>query len=125
MSKSVLIVGEDPDLVDFSAADAPPDMSAQKVMDGLNGSRDRLERAGHAVEILLTRDAGTIEDQVSNAMKKQRYDVVVVGAGLRTLPAMIEQFETLMNAVHRYAPQAKLAFNTQPNDSDAAALRWL
>ena len=40
MSKSVLIIGEDPDLIDFSAADAPPDMSAQKVMDGLNGSRD-------------------------------------------------------------------------------------
>ena len=94
-------------------------------MDGLNGSRDRLERAGHAAQILLTRDPRTIGDHVSNAMKKQRYDVVVIGAGLRTLPAMLEQFETLMNVLHRSAPQAKLAFNTQQNDSDAAALRWL
>jgi hypothetical protein len=38
---------------------------------------------------------------------------------------MAEQFELLMNVLHEQAPQAKLAFNSQPDDSDTAALRWL
>jgi isocitrate lyase len=42
------------------------------------------------------------------------HDFIVIGAGLRTLPAMAEQFERLMNVVHEQAPNAKLAFNSQP-----------
>jgi hypothetical protein len=38
---------------------------------------------------------------------------------------MAEQFERLINVLHEKAPQAKLAFNSQPADSDKAALRWL
>jgi hypothetical protein len=47
MPQSVLIIGEDPGLIDFSAPGAPPGMDADKVLRGLNGSRDRLEHAGH------------------------------------------------------------------------------
>ena len=49
----------------------------------------------------------------------------MIGAGLRTLPPMAMQFERLMNVVHARAPTAKLAFNTHPADSAAAAMRWL
>jgi hypothetical protein len=125
MPQSVLIIGEDPALIDFSASGAPPDMDAEKVMRGLNGSRDRLEHAGYDTRILLTKDAETVEAQVSEALRDNHYDVVVIGAGLRTLPPMAEQFERLMNVLHEQARQAKLAFNSQPDDSDKAALRWL
>jgi trans-aconitate methyltransferase len=125
MPQSVLIIGEDPALIDFSAPGAPPDMDADKVMRGLNASRDRLEQAGHDIRILLTKDAETVEALVSEALRDRHYDVVVVGAGLRTLPPLAEQFERLMNVLHRQAPEAKLAFNSQPDDSDKAALRWL
>jgi hypothetical protein len=125
MTQSVLIIGQDPALIDFSAVGAPPDMDADKVMQGVNGSRDRLERLGHDVRILLTRDAETVEAQVSAALRDHPYDVIVIGAGLRTLPPMADQFERLMNVLHEKAPQAKLAFNNRPDDSDKAALRWL
>ena len=119
MPQFVLIIGEDPDLIDFSAPDVPPNMDAHKVMEGLNGSRDRLKGLGHEARILLTRDAATVDAQVSEALKESRYDVIVIGAGLRTLPPMAEQFERLINVLHEKAPQAK------PADSDKAALRWL
>ena len=124
MTKAILIIGADPALLDFSAPGAPPGLSAEKVMSGLNDARDRLERAGYAARILLTRDAETVEAQVSKALKQTTYDIIVVGAGLRTLPPMAEQFERLMNVLHQEAPQARLAFNSQPDDSDKAALRW-
>ena len=125
MAKTVLMIGEDPQLIDFSAPDAPPNMSVKKVMDGLNGSRERLERSGYETTILLTRDAETVETQVSEALRDRHYDVIVIGAGLRILPPMAEQFEKLINVLHKDAPDAKLAFNSRPDDSDAAALRWL
>jgi succinate dehydrogenase/fumarate reductase flavoprotein subunit len=40
-----------------------------------------------------------MEAQVSRTVQGRNYDVVVIGAGLRTLPAMAEQFERLMNVV--------------------------
>jgi hypothetical protein len=125
MNQSVLIIGEDPNFIDFSAPGMPPDMSAKKVMDGLNGSRDRLEASGYAASILLTRNAETVEAEVSQKLRDDHYDVVVIGAGLRVLAPMAEQFEKLMNVLHRQAPGARLAFNTQPDDSDVAARRWL
>jgi hypothetical protein len=125
MPRKVLIIGEDPSLIDFSASDAPPNMSARKVMDGLDGSRDRLVRQGFEAAILLTRDAATVEEQVTNALRDEHYDVAVVGAGLRTLPRMAEQFERLINVLHSVAPTTKIAFNSGPDDSDTAALRWL
>jgi DNA-binding LacI/PurR family transcriptional regulator len=121
MAKAVLIIGEDPSRIDFSA----PGMSARKVMDGLKESQERLEKSGYNAAVLLTQDAETVEAQVAQALREDRYDVIVVGAGLRTLPPMAEQFEKLINVLHTDAPDAKLAFNSHPADSDAAALRWL
>lgn len=123
--KRVLIIGEDPALIDFDAPDAPKDMSAAKVMDGLNSSVSRLQAVGHEAELLLTRDAASVEAQVSRTVQGRSYDVIVIGAGLRTLPKMARQFEQLMNVLRDKSPKSKLAFNSRPDDSDAAALRWL
>jgi hypothetical protein len=98
MPQSVLIIGEDPDLIDFSAPGMPPNMNARKVMEGLNGSRDRLKGLGYEARILLTRDAATIDAQVSETLRESRYNVIVIGAGLRTLPPMAERFERLINS---------------------------
>lgn len=34
-------------------------------------------------------------------------------------------FEAVINAIHRGAPAAAIAFNTRPDDSADAAARWL
>ena len=125
MAKSVLIIGEDPQYIDFSAPNAPRGVTAETILAGLDGARDRLVSAGHEVRLVLTKDEQTVEAQVSEALEGKSYDVIVVGAGLRILPPLTAQFELLMNLLHRQAPTAKLAFNSMPDDSDIAALRWL
>lgn len=125
MSKAILIIGEDPAQIDFDAADAPEGMTADRVTAGLAASVARLEAAGHGAELLMTVDETTVAQQVRDALAGREYDVIVIGAGLRTLPPMAGQFERLMNVLHAEAPKAKFAFNSQPDDSDAAALRWL
>jgi hypothetical protein len=79
IAKSVLIIGQDPALVDFSAPGAPPGTNAEKVMSGLKGSRDRLRSMGHEAGILLTKDPETVAAQVSEALEGRNYDVIVVG----------------------------------------------
>lgn len=54
-----------------------------------------------------------------------RYDCVVIGAGLRLPPKGLSLFETVINAVHKAAPHAPIAFNTRPEDTAEAAARWL
>ncbi len=51
--------------------------------------------------------------------------ILMIGAGLRTLPPVALQFERLINVLREKAPHGKLAFNSQPDDCDAAAMRWL
>ncbi len=56
MTRAILIVGEDPALIDFS--ETPPGVTAQSITEGLEGARDRLKAAGHEAEVLWTTRAG-------------------------------------------------------------------
>lgn len=125
MPHSVLVIGEDPNLVDFSAPGIPPGMSASTVFAGVDASVGRLKGLGHEVRVLYTKDAATVDALVSEALEEGPYDVIVIGAGLRLLPSMTEQFERLINVLREKAPEAKIAFNSGPDTCDKAALRWL
>ena len=62
---------------------------------------------------------------VERCMADHVYDCVVIGAGVRLPPNRLALFEAVVNAVHRAAPQAAIAFNTGLQDSGAAAARWI
>ena len=62
-----------------------------------------------------------LETQLSRAS----YDCVVIGAGIRLPPRSLSLFEIVVNAVHRAAPGARIAFNTRPEDTAEAAARWV
>ena len=47
---------------------------------------------------------------------------VVIGAGVRLPPSRLVLFEALVDAIHRAAPSAAIAFNTRPEDTGAAAV---
>jgi hypothetical protein len=50
---------------------------------------------------------------------------VAVGAGVRVPPNQLAPFEAVVNAIHRAAPQTAIAFNSRPENSGAAATRWI
>jgi hypothetical protein len=62
---------------------------------------------------------------VERRLKAQAYDCVVIGVGIRLPPHSLSMFEAVINAVHRAALNAAIAFNTRPEDSADAAARWL
>lgn len=124
--KSVLVIGLDPTLIDFSRPDfAATGMDASKVLAGLKSSEDELTRLGYHVQMCLTDFGETALEVVQNHLEKKRFDCVLIAAGIRAVPSSFILFEQLINVVHQYAPQAKLCFNTKPSDTAEAVQRWI
>jgi hypothetical protein len=121
----VLVIGLDPSLIDFSKPGYAPGMDATKVLAGIKASEAELTRLGYRVQMCMTDFGETAEAVVQRQLKKEPFDCVLIGAGVRTNPSNFLLFEKLINVVHEHAPQAKLCFNTLPSDTAEAVKRWL
>jgi hypothetical protein len=121
----ILFVGQEPETVDFSDPALPPGFNAEKIHAGIAvGMRAMKERGWEADLCLVPPDksaVATLEGQFA----AKSYDGVVIGGGIRLPPKSLLLFEMLINAVHRAAPGAKIAFNTKPEDTADAAARWV
>ena len=62
---------------------------------------------------------------LEKTLRGAAYDCVVIGGGLRIPPKSLALFEMVVNAVHKAAPAATIAFNTRPKDTAEAAARQL
>ncbi|HEU4940803.1 MAG TPA: hypothetical protein VFT97_04230 [Candidatus Eisenbacteria bacterium] len=123
--KTVLVIGLDPSLIDFSEPGYPPGMNEAKVLAGLKSSEDELTRLGYRVQMCMTDFGETAEAVVQRQLEQKRFDCVLIGAGVRTNPSNFLLFEKLINVVHQHAPQAKFCFNTLPSDTAEAVKRCL
>ena len=109
--KSVLIVGETPENMDFSDPAIPKGLTPEKIREGLESSLDDLRAKGRIARLVYVDTKETAPHQLAEALRGNVFDVIVVGAGLRIIPKQTEMFEVVMNFLHVSAPQAKLAFN--------------
>lgn len=124
---SVLVIGFEPTLLDFSSAEfaAFPGLDAPKVLHALKADEARLRDLGCDVELCLIDLGETAETVVADRLRRKQFDCILIGAGVRTIPSHFILFERLINLLHAQAPQAKLCFNTNPGDTAAAVQRWL
>lgn len=121
----VLLVGYDPESVDFSDPALPPGMSVEKVHAGLEVAVTQFASRGWETDLCFIRPDETAASVVERQLASRRYDCVVIGAGVRLPPRRLTVFEAVVNAVHKAAPGTPIAFNTRPDDSADAAARWL
>ena len=124
-AKNVLLIGLDPTLIDFSQPGYPPGMTAAKVFAGLKACEDELAGLGYSVEMCYTDFGETAESVVRDHLGLKRFNCIMIGAGVRAVPANFLLFEKLVNVIHEHAPQARFCFNTLPSDTAAAVQRWL
>jgi len=119
--KSVLLIGLLPSVVDFAAF---PNLTEEKLARGLKAEEEGLRALGFDVAWCLVDLGQTAEEVARAAVRAKPYEVVLIGAGVRTLAAHFALFEKLINIVHEHAPTAKICFNTRPDDTQQAVLRW-
>jgi hypothetical protein len=123
--KRVVLIGLDPAAVDFSDPALPPGMTAEKIHAGIKLALADFARRGWHPEICFIKPDETAVATIERCLAADVYDCVVIGGGVRLPPNRLVLFEKVVNTVHRAAPQAAIAFNTRPEDSGAAAARWI
>ena len=119
----ILFVGQKPETVDFSDPSLPPGTNAEKINAGIAVGVAKIEQRGWRGDTcMITPDAaGNV--MLEDALKAAAYDCVVIGGGLRLPPKSLTLFETVLNIIHKTAPNAAIAFNTRPEDTADAAAR--
>jgi hypothetical protein len=123
--KRTLLVGLDPATVDFSDPALPPGMTAEKIHAGVKIALADMAKRGWEAEVCFINPDETAAPTVERRLGETSYDCVVIGGGIRLPPNRLLVFEAVINAIHRAAPGAAIAFNSRPEDSGAAAARWI
>ena len=121
----VLFIGQQPETVDFIDPMLPPGTTAEKIHAGIALALKQMAERGWRADLCLIQPDETAGPEVERTLTAQAYDCVVIGAGIRLPPHSLSMFEAVINAVHRAAPGAVIAFNTRPENSADAAARWL
>lgn len=123
MSKKlkVALIGWNPDVVDYSKWKG---LNAELVRAGLEKDKDNLNSEGFDAELIYINDENTAVDKISEVLKNIKYDIIMIGAGVRADNDYFLLFEKLVNVIHNLAPDAKICFNTGPNDTADAIKRW-
>jgi hypothetical protein len=120
MASRVLVLGLDPRSV--------PGYDPEPVVARIEQGRRRFAELGIPVRFeLLPYDEDPADQQarLAEVLAAEPYECVVVGGGIRTDEERPEAFEVVVNLVRRHAPQAAIAFNSRPDDTAEAALRWI
>ena len=121
----VLLVGLEPDIVDYSKSPVPG-LTAAKVRAAVEADSAKLESLGYSVKSLYVDDGKTAEAALTKALASGGFDCIMIGAGLRIVPPYFLLFEKLINIIHLHAPTStKLCFNTNPADTADAVRRWV
>ena len=121
----ILLVGLDPETVDFSDPALPPGMTIEKVHAGVAAAMKGFADHGWEADNAYIRPDETAGPTVECQLHSASYDCVVVGGGVRLPPRHLTLFEVVINAIRKAAPGAAIAFNTHPGDSADAAARWV
>ena len=112
--KRVLLVGLDPATVDFSDPALPPGMTAEKIHAGVKLALADMTGRGWIAENCFINPDETAVPTVERRLTGDRYDCVVIGAGVRLPPSRLALFEALINTIRGAAPHAAIAFNSRP-----------
>lgn len=120
----ILVIGVDPSTLDPAEWGVTLEQNAM-VMAAIAESERGFRESGYDIEMCLLALDADLECVLVPRLLAKSWDVVVIGGGIRKPPELLELFERVVNAVHRHAPQAAIAFNATPTDCQDAAERWL
>lgn len=123
--KKVLIIGIDPQTIDFTSPEIPQGLTIEKIEKGTQATLEKLHGMGYDANAFLIKTGSTDLSSLAKQLKEEKYDGVVVGNGIRGMSSNFILFERIINVIHEAAPGSKIIFNSLPTDTDVAVKRWL
>lgn len=113
----VLVIGLDP--AKIQGWDPEPVQAA------IARGQARFDDQGIEADLCLVALDENPEGAIVDTLSHKDYACVVIGGGIRKHEPLLEFFEKVVNLVRQHAPDAAIAFNSSPDDTADAALRWL
>ncbi|WP_016697853.1 hypothetical protein [Actinoalloteichus spitiensis] len=118
----VLSVGLRPDAVDLSGH---PDLDHDTLAAMIASGQEALGRAGiDNTNCLVSADPEEAERQVREEVAGRRFDLVMIGGGVRLVPEQTVLFERIVNLVVDLMPGVRFCFNTSPGTTLDSIRRW-
>ena len=121
----VLLVGIDPEAVDFSDPALPPGMDAETIRRGIARGLDDLRAAGHDTQQLYIPADPAGLGELAGRLAREPVDCVVVGGGVRIPPRNLLLFEAVLNIIAGAPGTPTIALVTRPDDAAPAVARVL
>lgn len=123
--KRILSIGIDPYTLDFPLPGFPPGFDADTIDRGMKSEKAKLDAQGYPTDIYLIDSKNWDLQPLEQLLQTTPFAAIVIGAGIRVMPAYFLLFEKLINCLHEHAPTARIVFNTNPTDSAEAVGRWV
>ncbi|QGN53872.1 hypothetical protein [Novosphingobium sp. Gsoil 351] len=121
----ILMVGIDPDLVDFSDPALPPGVTVEVIRSGIVSGLADLRNAGHDADQLYIPPDPLALDGLRAKLAEQPVDCVIIGGGVRIPPRNLALFEAVLNAIGSATPTPAIALVSRPDEALQAVGRAL
>ncbi|MFZ0227303.1 MAG: hypothetical protein WA285_19690 [Mycobacterium sp.] len=126
MTVTAIQIGLDPDVIDYSSADFAqfPGLSKEKLRAANEQNVAGLRAAGYHVDNCLIDFGPAGADKARQWLEAKRYDAVLIGAGVRLVPANTLLFESIIDAAHVAQPNCRFVFNQAAVATPDDIRRW-
>ncbi|MCW2664989.1 MAG: hypothetical protein JWP83_6141 [Mycobacterium sp.] len=126
MTVTVIQIGLDPDVIDYSSPEFAqfPALSKETLRAANDDNVAGLRAAGYDVDNCLI-DFGTAgAEKARQWLAGKRYDAVLIGAGIRLVASNTLLFESIVNAAHAAQPGCRFVFNRAALATPGDVRRW-
>jgi hypothetical protein len=126
MTVTVIQIGLDPAVIDYSSPDFGqfPGLSEEKLRAANDDNVAMLRAAGYQVDNCLIDFGQTGAERARQWLERNRYDAVLIGAGVRLVASNTLLFESIVNAAHTTQPGCRFVFNYRAEATPDDVRRW-
>lgn len=126
MTVTVIQIGLDPDVIDYSSPDFAQfaGLSRDMLRTANDDNVAALRTAGYEVDNCLVDFGAAGADKARQWLQAKRYDAVLIGAGIRLVAGNTLLFESIVNAAHETQPGCRFVFNRAARSNPGDIRRW-
>ncbi|MBX9978229.1 MAG: hypothetical protein K2Z76_01505 [Mycobacterium gordonae] len=126
MAVTAIQIGLDPEVIDYSSPDFAqfPGLTKERLRAANDDNVAALRAAGYQVDNCLIDFGEAGADKARRRLEANRYDAVLIGAGVRLVANNTLLFESIVNAAHITQPGCRFVFNRGAQSTPDDIRRW-
>jgi len=122
--KKFLLIGLDPESIDYSAPGVPAGMTAEKLLGTIKDAQKHFADQGDHLDNCKVKPDGSAEATVTAQLARATYNCILIGGGIQD-PKNMEMFERILNSILRHASGIPIGLVDLPKDAPETVARVL